>query len=91
MSKMWMRILCAAKKSPSAGLCPPALKPLARRGAASHRVPRLLPTLILLAGATSFPKAELPLRTHIVTINNTEPRCDVEGNIIDAHGGCIRR
>jgi len=31
-----------------------------------------------------------PKRSHTVTINNIEPRCDVAGEIIDAHGGCLQ-
>lgn len=31
-----------------------------------------------------------PKRSHTVTINNIEPRRDVTGEIIDAHGGCLQ-
>ncbi|MGO9587395.1 MAG: family 43 glycosylhydrolase [Limisphaerales bacterium] len=31
-----------------------------------------------------------PRRSHTVTINNIEPRRDVAGEIIDAHGGCLQ-
>ncbi len=31
-----------------------------------------------------------PVRGETVTINNIEPRRDVTGNIIDAHGGCLQ-
>ena len=45
--------------------------------------------LLLLAGAASVLRPEPPLRTSIVTIDNSMPRRDVDGKIIDAHGGCL--
>jgi len=89
MSTMWTQTPDVVKKSSSCDLRPPALRRQAQGGAASHSLRGPLLTLLLLAGAAAFLKAESPSKTRIVTIGNTEPRRDVDGNIIDAHGGCL--
>lgn len=88
MSTIWIQILCVVKKSSPCSR-PPALWRQPRAGAASHCLRGLLLTLVLFAGAASLLKAEPPLKERIVSIDNTEPRRDVDGNIIDAHGGCL--
>jgi len=89
MSVMWMQRPGAERRSSSCDQRPPVLPLQARRGAASHCLRGLVLMLIPLTGAASILKAEQPLKTRIVTIDNTKPRRDVDGNIIDAHGGCL--
>jgi hypothetical protein len=87
ISTMWMETDGMVKKSSPCDLRPAALWRQAQGSAASHWLRGLLLTLIHFADAASHLKAEPPLKEHIVIIDNTEPRRDVDGKVIDAHGG----
>src|ERR1019366_330575 len=48
-----------------------------------------LASCFVLAGSPSCAPAKAP-RFRAVAINNSQPRRDVNGNIIDAHDGCLQ-